>query len=145
MATSGGHLFTTCKQSLQRLCFYTCLSVILFMGEGGVCHSACWDTHPLGSRHPQEQTPPGSRHPLWEQTPPGAEPPPPKRSRPPAQCMLGTSGWYASYWNAYLFMTYFYRARRPWPPRPPPWIHYWNRIVCSFVTKSQHLLFKDFE
>ena len=37
------------------------LSVILFMG-GGVCLSACWDTHPLG-RHPPGQTPPG-RHPL---------------------------------------------------------------------------------
>ena len=49
---------------LRRLCFTpVCLST------GGVCLSACWDTppppgeDPLGSRHPQEQTPPWSRPP----------------------------------------------------------------------------------
>ena len=30
------------------------------------------------------------------------------------------SGRYASYWNAFLFMTNFYRAGGAWPPRPPP-------------------------
>ena len=27
---------------------------------------------------------------------------------------------YASYWDAFLFMTYFHRTGGPWPPRPPP-------------------------
>ena len=63
------------------------LSVILSMG-GGVCPSACWDTH---RQTPPGQTPPG-------QTPPGQIPPgrhatpgltPPMGRHPPAQCMLG--------------------------------------------------------
>ena len=58
-------VITVRKRSLRRLCFYTCLSVILFTG---ICLSACW-TPP-----PQEQTPAGSDTPQ-EQT-------------PPAQCML---------------------------------------------------------
>ena len=66
-------IITARKQSLRRLCFYTCLSVILFTG-GGVCLSACWDKPP----HPGTRPPPQSRHPL-EQT-------------PPEQCMLGDTG-----------------------------------------------------
>ena len=57
-------LITTRKRSLRRLCFYTCLSVILF--TGAVCLSACWDSRPPGGRHP-----------------------PPQEQAPPAQCMLG--------------------------------------------------------
>ena len=80
-------------------------SVILSTG-GGVCLSACWDTHPQeqtppGSRHPLEQTPPGadtpeSRHPL-EQTPPRADtfpweqtPPPGKQTPAYGQRAVGT-------------------------------------------------------
>ena len=37
---------TARKRSLRSLCFYTCLSVILFTGVGGVCLSAYWDTSP---------------------------------------------------------------------------------------------------
>ena len=64
-------LITVRKRSCGKVMFYTCLSVILF--TGGVCLSACWDTHP------QADTPLG-RHPLpsacWD--------------RPPlAHCMLG--------------------------------------------------------
>ena len=89
---------------LRRLCFYTCLSVILF--TGGVSASiACWDTPPppppgpksrhlpppLGpkGRHPPPR--PKGRHPPPEQTPP----------LPPADGYC--CGWYASYWNAFLF------------------------------------------
>ena len=66
---------------------------------GGVCPIACWDT-PLGSRHPQEQTPLGSR-PLPE----SRHPPPPEQT-PPRACweIRTTSGRYTSYWNAYLFL-----------------------------------------
>ena len=86
------------------------LSVILFTGGGGVWLSACWNTHPPGSRHlpradipweqtPLEQTPlPGAGTPLL-----GADTPvktPPLRSA----CweIRATSGRYASYWNAFL-------------------------------------------
>ena len=82
-------MFITARKLLQRLYFYTCLS---FCSQGGVCLSACWDTHtpPL----PREQIPPPrSRYPP-EQTPPGADPPgadnppgvdtPPKQTSPPA-------------------------------------------------------------
>ena len=61
-------------------------SVILF--TGGVCLSACWDTHPLRHRHPPGQTPPRAdtspgrhlgRHlqqtPPWADTPLGQTPP----------------------------------------------------------------------
>ena len=56
-------LATVRKLSLRRLCFYTCLSVILFRGE---CLHAGMHTTP-------RQTLSGSRH-------------------PPAQCMLGDMG-----------------------------------------------------
>ena len=42
-------------------------SVCLSTG-GGVCLSACWDTHPPRGRHP-----PRTRHPLGSQTPPRRE------------------------------------------------------------------------
>ena len=63
-------IFTTRKRSLRRLCFHTCLSVILF--TGGLSASVHDGIHnPPGSRHPA--LPSGSRH-------------------PPAQCMLGDTG-----------------------------------------------------
>ena len=60
-------IITTRKRSLRRLCFYTCLSVILFRGG---CLNQCIlvYTHP-GSRHPL------SRCHVWEQTPPRADTP----------------------------------------------------------------------
>ena len=68
-ASHTGNLVTALKRSLQRLCFYTSLSVILF---GGGCLPQC--IHPLGadtpllwSRHPPEQTPGADPR---EQTPP---------------------------------------------------------------------------
>ena len=82
---SSNSIVTACKQSLRRLCFYTCLSVILF--KGGMSASVHAGIHtPLGRHAPLGQTPP-----------PG---------RPAPQCMLGDTGnkgRYASYWNAYLF------------------------------------------
>ena len=78
-------------------------------GGGGVCLSACWDTPPRadtpGSRHPPEQTPLQSRHPLsrhpcradthpQEQTPPGVDTPqsrhPPGSRRPRADTPPGS-------------------------------------------------------
>ena len=98
--------FTTRKRSLRRLCFYTCLSVILF--TEGVCLSACWDTTPPPhkSRHPREQTPPQEQtHPQEQAHPPGSRHPPgadtsPRSRHPPRR------GRYASYWNAILFQIY---------------------------------------
>ena len=52
---------------------------------------------PPGNRHPPEQTPPQSRHPP-EQTHPQS------RHTPEADSGIQSmSGWYASYWNAFLF------------------------------------------
>ena len=61
------YLITACKRSLRRLCFYTCLSVILF--TGGAYPIACWDTPPPGQAHPLGRYPPG-RYPQVG-TPPG--------------------------------------------------------------------------
>ena len=76
---------TACKRSLRRLCFNTCLSVILFTGG---CLPQCMLGHtPPWADAPQEQTPPEAVTLLhsvcWE--------------------IRATSGQYASYWNAYLF------------------------------------------
>ena len=75
-------------------------------GTEGVCLSTCWDipsreqTPP--SRHPPGQTP-QSRHPPRTRTPPG---PDPRHTHPPEAdySIRSTSGRYASYWNAFLFL-----------------------------------------
>ena len=75
----------------QRSCdkiMFSQASVILF--TGGVADTPWTDT-------PRGQTPPLARHPPRADT-----------HTPPAQCMLGytplhCSGWYASYWNAFLY------------------------------------------
>ena len=76
---------------------------------GGVCLSACWDTIPQ-SRHPPEQTPPppgadppGADTPR-EQTPPQEQTP---QSRHPSRRDGHCCGRYASYWNAFLFISCF--------------------------------------
>ena len=51
-------------------------------GEGVVCLSACWDTPP-GADTPQEQTPPGSRHPPSPQKQTLPREQTPSRSRQP--------------------------------------------------------------
>ena len=72
-------------------------------------HPPGTDTPP--TRHPPDETPPGSRPP-WEQPSPlGADPPhqtpPPGADPPPREAdssIRSTSGRYASYWNAFLFV-----------------------------------------
>ena len=93
--------------------FYTCLS---FCSQGGgVCLSACWDTTTTtpGTRPPRSRHPPGTRHPPKpdppEQTPhtPGSRHPPRADTTPPWEAdssIRSTSGRYASYWNAFLFV-----------------------------------------
>ena len=72
-------IFTARKRSLRRLCFYTCLSVILFTGG--------WSAPVHAGMHtPRSRYPPRSSS-CWE--------------------IRATSGRYASYWNAYLFKLYF--------------------------------------
>ena len=109
---------TARKRSLRRLCFYTCLSVILFMGGSATVQAGIADPpwpHLPGSDPPGPDTPPGAHPPRSrlpqsrpppEQTPPRAEPPPPEQTLPRSSAsweIRPTSGRYASYWNAYLF------------------------------------------
>ena len=63
-------IFTARKRSLRRLCFYTCLSVILFTG-GAVSVSVHAGIHPPEQTPLGADTPLGSRQPRREQTPPG--------------------------------------------------------------------------
>ena len=86
-----------CPQRSWGKIMFLHVCVILF--TGGVCLSACWDTHP-----PWQGRPPPPRGPSWQGKPPwqGSPPPwqgrppwqgdppcPPGKADPPAQCMLG--------------------------------------------------------
>ena len=73
-------LVTARKCSLQRLCFYMCLSVILFTGGSASVHAGI--PHPPGTRHP-----PWSRHPSPRADTP--RDPPPGSRHPQEQSMLG--------------------------------------------------------
>ena len=84
--------FTARKRSLRRLCFYTCLSVILFTGW---IHS------------PGRYTPPPACAPLGRYTPLAGTPPwqgTPSRYTPCAvhAGIQSTSGRYASHWECIL-------------------------------------------
>ena len=102
------------QRSWAKVIFYKRVSRILSTGGGeGVCLSACWDTPtppPRPGRQPPGpgRQPPGpGRHPPPEQTPPDQADYPPPGSRPPRQAdssIRSTSGRYASYWNAFLFV-----------------------------------------
>ena len=75
-------------------------------------------TRPPRSRHPPEQTPPPQSRPPWsrpprtdtplppEQTPPGTDTP-----READSSIRSTSGRYASYWNAFLFLCFVSSSR----------------------------------
>ena len=99
------HVIATCKRSLGQGKVFT-----------PVCQSFClggWCTPQ--SRHPSRQTPTPSRqtpYPSWadtpcQDTPLGRHPlgrhPLGRHTLPDANC----SGWYASYWNAFLFFLVF--------------------------------------
>ena len=68
-------------------------------GEPPTCQGEPpWDQTPP----PWDQTPPGP-DPPQDQSPPGPDPPPPP---PEEDCSIrSTSGQYASYWNAFVFLT----------------------------------------
>ena len=123
-------IFTARKRSLRRLCFYTCLSVILFTGGvPGQVHPPGQVHHPQAGRPPQAGTPLGRYTPMAGVPPPGQVHPPLGRYTPPRQAhplagtppgqvhppgrypppgssacweIRATSGRYASYWNAFL-------------------------------------------
>ena len=75
-----------------------------------------WAGTPPGRYTPRANTPPRQVHPLdrytpWAGTPPGRSPPPPGQVHPRAGTPPGayweiraTSGRYASYWKAFLFV-----------------------------------------
>ena len=83
---------TARKRSLRRLCFYTCLSVLLFT-VGGV----------PGQAPPWAGTPPKQVHLPWAGTPRWAGSPPGRYTPLPCWEIRATNGRYAFYWNALLF------------------------------------------
>ena len=94
-------------------------SVILSTG-GGLPHCMLgYHHHPLQSRPPWNQTPPpgsrpsGADTPLGVETPPGADTPqeqthPPPPTREADSGIRSTNCRYASYWNAFLFVVFFF-------------------------------------
>ena len=91
-------IFTACKRSLRRLCFYTCLSFILFAGglpdqvhPPGTRYTPLWSRHtpprtrytPQDQAPPPEQTPPRADTPLGPGTPPSGADTPPRPGTPP--------------------------------------------------------------
>ena len=81
----NSYLITARKQSLRRLCFYTCLSVILFIGGSASVHAWTAHTSALGADTPQEKTPPGADTPSQEQTLPYRSRHPPGEDTPQLQ------------------------------------------------------------
>ena len=72
------HIFsfiTARKHSLRRLCFYTCLSFILFTG------GSTWAGTPPDQVHPPGTRPPGPRYPPDQVHPPGLSTPPTPRTK----------------------------------------------------------------
>ena len=112
---------TAHKRRLRRLCFHRCLSV---HGRGEHCM--------LGYTPPSRQSP-GRHLPLGRHAPLGRHPPRQTPHLPsacwdthtPVQSMLGytfpcavhagirsTSRWYASHWNAFLFINYLHKLNK---------------------------------
>ena len=81
------------------------------LGQGNMFTSVCQEFCPQGGRvsagiHPPSRHPPPEQTPPQEQTPradtpPGSRPPPPRETD---SSIRSTSGRYASYWNAFLFV-----------------------------------------
>ena len=60
---------------------------------------------------PPDGEPPRMENPPGWRTPPGGEPPPPEAD----SSIRSTSGRYASYWNAYLFLKSYCEKSQFWP------------------------------
>ena len=101
------------------------------LGQGNIFTPVCHSVHRSGSASvhagippppPWQADAPWQADPTLAGRPPQQAADPPSR-QPPLQADLpwirSMIGWYASYWNAFLFMTYFHRARRgPLPLSP---------------------------
>ena len=83
------------------------------VNKGGVCLSACLDTHPLGTDTPWEQTAP------WEQTPPRADTPweqtPPRADTPQSRHPMEQT----PHGSRHLPEQTPPRSRHPWEQTPP--------------------------
>ena len=100
-------------------------------GEGVSVHAGIrpppGTRHPLRTSPPPDQTPPRTRHPR-DQAPPGRgtlRGPGTPQTRHPSGSRDGyCSGWYASYWNAFLFIFKFVISS---------WLKCLVEICCSFI------------
>ena len=116
MRPPSAAIFTGRNEVVAKVIFLH-LSVIHSVHRGGL--PQCMLGYPTGIRHhpPLDQTPPSPGRPPRSDTPPDQTPPPPPNQTPPPQTrqtpqeadssIQSTSSWYASYWNAFLCMTYF--------------------------------------
>ena len=94
-------IFTVRKRSLGQGNVFTpvCQS---FCSRGGACPTTCWDTYPLGRHPPGIHPSPLLGRPLTQ-----ADTPSPRQTPPGCYSIQSTSGWYASYWNAYLLGIFY--------------------------------------
>ena len=139
-------IITPCKRSFRKLCFYMCLSLILFTGGIPACppdgEPPCMENGeppPLYGewRTPRWRTPRWRTPPVWR-IPWDVEPPPVWRT-PPGKT---TSGRYASYWNAFLSFYWFIESdvnKSSWKRRPL--FTYGNHLLiwCSFCFNIHYL------
>ena len=114
------------------------LQASVILSTGGGCLPRCMLGYPPRTRHPPGADTPQSRHPPRADTPPEADTPlweqtPPRTRHPPWEADSGiqsTSGWYASYWNAFLLLIIYctFLSRMP-----GVWSH-----VCMCLLRSQY-------
>ena len=99
-------IFTGRNEVVAKVIFLH-LSVIHSVHRGVL--PQCMLGYPPGADPPGADTPPPrSRHPpTAEPPPPGSSPPPPPPPPGADSSIRSTSGRYASYWNAFLFVVYY--------------------------------------
>ena len=108
VSTLASSIFITGRNEVVAKVIFLHLFVILF--TGGVCLSACWDTTPQDQTPPDQADTPSDQAdtpPDQADTPPDQADTPLDQADPPWEAhtsIRSTSGRYASYWNAFLFI-----------------------------------------
>ena len=107
-----------------------------------------------GQVHPQTSTPPDQVHPQTRYTPgpgtpptrytpqtrynpPGQGTPPRTRYTPQTREIWATSGWYASYWNVFLFSVIFNSPPPPFPSES----NYKRSLKCTLHSTTDFFVY----